>query len=204
MKRWLLPLLIAVSAVFGGVIAKQSFPATFAAGSGPTQWPPASWTVAAWYIDRSNSSTCASDTACNGQSATCAGSGACPFLTFNHLSNQVWQCFGNPTACPRFRQNTTITFLGPGESGGNNTDPLYARWTSENGAQVTVQGTATSVQTGTFTALTAKSQSTGQLLNVTLASGTGAAVGALLVNTSRSNSHATLAQVVSGNNWAVT
>jgi hypothetical protein len=204
MKRWLVAL-IASSAVLGGIVAKQSFQTTFATpGSGPTAWPPASWSAAAWFIDRSNSSTCASDTACNGQSATCAGSGACPFVTYNHLYNQVWQCFGNPDACPRLRQNTTITFLGPGESGGNNTDPVYATWSSENGAQVTVSGTATLVQSGTFAALTAKNTATGQLLNVTLASSTGAAVGDLLVNTTRANSHATLAQLVSGNNWAPT
>ena len=127
-----------------------------------------------------------------------------PISNIRPPAQPVWQCFGNPAACPRLRQNTTITFLGPGESGGTNTDPLYARWTSENGAQATVTGTATVVQSGTFTASTAKNVTTGQLLNVTLASGTGAAVGALLVNSTRSNSHATLAQLVSGNNWVVT
>ena len=203
LKRLALPALILGSTALGSILANQALQSSQATG-GPAAWPPASWSVGAWWIDRSNSTTCASDTACNGQSATCAGSGACPFRTFNHLLNQVWQCFGNPAACPRLRQNTTITFLGPGESGGTNTDPLYARWTSENGAQVTVTGTATVVQSGTFTASTAKNVTTGQLLNVTLASGTGAAVGALLVNSTRSNSHATLAQLVSGNNWVVT
>jgi len=135
------------------------------AAGGSTPIIPPSWTVPAWFIDPANSATCAADTN-SGTSATCTGgctggtcpSGIGPLLTYQELNVHRWECLGNPVACPRLRQNTTVTFL---SSQSSNTDPVYVRWGIENGAQTTITGPAlTTLATGTLGTTVAKSRST--------------------------------------------
>lgn len=129
---------------------------------------PTSWTTAAWYIDPANASGCASDLNA-GTSSSCAVAGAGPLLTFQELNVHRWGCAGNPSACPRIRQNTTITFL---SSHTTNADPVYLAPGIENGAKFMLQGTlgaAQQVCSTTLSAVTAKNQATPQLLNATFA-----------------------------------
>lgn len=162
-RKLILPFIVLGSATLGATFARQSLQSSQAAG-GPTAWPPASWSIGAWFIDVSNSTGCASDTACNGQSATCAGSGACPFLTYPHLNNQVWQCFGSPKECPRLRQNTTITDLSLDTT---NSNPRYFSPAIENNAIVELiapLGIAQQVATGVLSNVTAQVVGTNLLL----------------------------------------
>ena len=77
--------------------------------------PPSSLTVAQWYIDPQNSSTCASDQN-NGTSSTCGGSDSTgtsngPMLTAYGLVTGRWSCQSSVQGCPRIPQTTTITYL---------------------------------------------------------------------------------------------
>jgi hypothetical protein len=116
------------------------------AADGPGPIIPSSWTVPAWFVDPQNLSMTASDQ----NSCTTAIS---PCLTYQQIYVQRWGCRGGPSACPRFRQTTTITFL---SNHTDNTDPVYLYPASENAATVSVQGVfgaAQQIATGTIAAL---------------------------------------------------
>jgi len=144
---------------------------------------PASWTIPAWYVDNANSSGCASDSS-SGTSATCTGGcvlGACPsgigpLLTYQELLVHRWGCQGNPAACPRILQATTITFLSSDAA----SDPVYLFPAIENGQYLQVGGTPTQVCSGAITVNAAKNRTTGTRLTATVCSG--ATVGELAVN----------------------
>ena len=199
------PQQIARAACGGKCVGSMVKPLVSASGAEPIL--PPSWTVPAWFIDPANSATCASDTN-SGTSATCTGgcsgstcpSGIGPLVTFQELSVHRWGCLGNPTACPRLRQNTLLTFLSS-QSGG--TDPVYWKPSLENGANGEILCTLTTAWTGgvgTFTINAAKNRSTPQLLEATVPAG--GAVGQLLINTARA-SHALIYKNVAGNEWLV-
>jgi hypothetical protein len=155
---------------------------------------PASWTVPAWFIDPTNSSTHASD------SNNCTTSST-PCLTWHQINDQRWGCIGNANECPRLRQNTTITWM---SSQSDNTDPVYYRPSSENQSYVIMQGTLGSgqqVATGVLGTVTAKNRSTPQLLTAVLPAGTYAA-GELIQNATHS-SEARLYALVSGTTWKI-
>ncbi len=146
---------------------------------------PPSWTVSAWYIDPANSIACASDSN-SGTSATCSGgcsgstcpSGVGPLRTFQELDVHRWGCIGNPTSCPRLRQDTVVTFL---SSHVDNSDPVYFYPAIEAGAHVRIQGQLPApVVSGTLSGVTVANRSTPTLTLATL--GAGAATGQLLVN----------------------
>lgn len=169
---------------------------------------PASWTTSAWFIDPSNSATCASDTN-SGTSATCTGgcsgavctSGIGPIKTWQELNVHRWGCLGNPQWCPRLRQTTTITFL---SSHTDNTDPVQVSAVSEAGTFLIFQGNlgaAQQVCTGSMTIVSAKNRNTPQLLVVTLPCA--GAANELVVDSTTSSRFWTYS-TAGGGNWNTT
>ena len=151
------------------------------------------WSTAAWFVDPSNATGCASDSN-TGTSATCGGGTVGPLLTFQQLNVQRWGCAGNPRACPRLRQTTTITFL---SSHTSNADPVILYPSLEAGASLLVVGNLGATQqaaTGTLTTVTAKNRATPQLLQSTHGFGTSLLSGQLVVN----STHASRAMVYAG------
>lgn len=142
--------------------------------SGGTASPiiPASWTVAAWFIDPANSSGTASDSNNCTTSAT-----AC--LTWHQINDVRWGCQGSPIGCPRLQQTTAIEFL---SSQSTNADLVYFFPTIENGAVVQIfgpLGASQQIASGVLSNVTAKNRATPQLL---LAQSGVTAVGQLVVN----------------------
>jgi hypothetical protein len=149
-----------------------------------------SWTIPAWFIDPSNTIGCAADTN-SGTIATCTGgcngsvctSGLGPLLTFSELNVHRWGCQGNPTACPRLQQNTTVTFLSSQTSAA---DPVLFTPLLKSGAQLSgVLGAAQTVCAATLGQTTPKNRALHpQLLTTAFTGCTGTlAVGELIVNT---------------------
>lgn len=161
---------------------------------------PSSWTVPNWYIDPANASGCASDSnSCT--SSTCGGTGVGPCLTWQQINSQRWGCQGNPAACPRLRQTTTITWL---SSAINDSDPVSFTPQMENGINVTLQGgTPATVATVSLAGTTSKSRAAGSnsLLITTL--GASGAVGQLLSNTTHP-SRAWVYRSLGGNSFDIT
>lgn len=155
---------------------------------------PASWTVPAWYIDPANGSGTADDgNDCATSSTAC--------MTWGEV-NARWGCFGNPTACPRLRQNTTITFL---SSQSGDTDPVYFLPAIEHSAYVVLKGnlgTGQQICSTTLGVVTAKNRGTPQLLNTTFASCTNAGIGQLVVNSTHS-SRAWIYKSTGGGAWNI-
>jgi len=146
----------------------------------PASIVPSSWKVPAWYIDPSNASGCASDSN-TGTSATCGANGQGPLLTWRELNAVKWGCLGNPAACPRLLQNTTINFL----SSQLAPDPIIFTPTIENKTSTIVQcalGSAQVVATGTLGAVTSKNRAANQALVSTFVGGA-LDVGEFLINT---------------------
>lgn len=167
-------------------------PIVRAFGAGPVI--PSSWTVPAWFVDPQNASAAAND------SNSCTTSGA-PCLTWHQINDVRWGCQGTPAACPRLRQNTTITFL---SSQSGNTDPVYTRLAEEAGAFVQFTGPLGSAQqtgTGAISGVTAKNRATPQLLQATMPAG--CAVGNFVVNATHA-SRAWVFKNVSGSTFALT
>lgn len=187
--------LLFLGALISSCGSPQATPKPLRFGATASSVIPPSWTTAAWYIDPSNTTTCAADTN-NCTSATCGATGIGPCLSFGEIAQGRWGTYS-----PRLRQNTTITFLSSQASG--DSDPLYLDPRLENQASLFVTGTQTSVGTGTFTALTAKNRATPQQLTVTLSSGTGAAQYVQLVDTTNAG-NSWLDTNTSGNIWIVT
>jgi hypothetical protein len=148
---------------------------------------PLAWTRPDLFIDPANASGAASDNnACTSATAACS--------TYAGLAAQ-WGTYS-----PRLRQNTTITFL---SSHTDNSDPVYLTPYLENGAFLSIQGVlgaAQQVGSGTIQVSQQKNRPLGQLLEVTLPSGT--AVGNLVVNATKS-SRAWVYKNVAGNTWSI-
>jgi hypothetical protein len=145
----------------------------------------ASWTVPAWFVNRSTGS--------DGNTCTTSGS---PCKTYAEIAAR-WGTYS-----PRLRQNTTITFLAPGETDG--TDPVYFNPYVENHAQVKVvcplDGTTQVGSAVTLASVTAKVRATPQLLQADLGSadaGASLTTNLLLVNATHPSSAWTY-KVVSG------
>lgn len=176
------------------------------AASGSSPIIPASWTVSQWYIDPANTTSCASDSN-SGTSATCGAGGIGPLATYQELNVHRWGCQGNPNACPRLRQNTTVLWISSLSGAALNADPVNVRLQAEAGAVVTYQGAFNTTNTngsGTITVVAAKNRSTPQLLEVTLPAPTNTyGQGQIIVNTTHP-SKAWLYGHVSGNTWTVT
>jgi len=147
-------------------------PALFGAGS--TRGCPAC-TVAQWYTDPANTTTCASDSnTCT--SATCSTGGVGPCVT----ANEIIARWG--TNAPLLLQNTTITLLSAETAAQENVflNPMTAQ-----GVYFAVVGTPLLVANVTLGTVTAKSRTGagGHLLTSTGFTATGLAVNQLVVNT---------------------
>jgi hypothetical protein len=173
-------------------------PKTFAASSGAQPILPASWTVPHWVYDASNASGTASD------SNDCLTTST-PCLTFQEISVHRWGCLGNPFACPRLAQATTIEQL---SSSTSTTDLIYLYPAIEQGAYLSFfgpLGAAQQVCTGAITVTASKVRTKGasSLLTVTLPVGcSSAAANETVVNTSHP-SVAYLNTNTSGTTWTM-
>jgi hypothetical protein len=169
----------------------SSSPPHLAAMSGGTR-PPIinpNWTVAAWFIDPANTTTCASDkNTCT--SATCAAGSVGPCLTWSEINYGRWGCLGDPQACPRIAQDTTITFLSSQSRYDDriifhpSLDAVGGSATSTHGPTVVLTGTLTAGAPITFNVSHAKARASNQPLKNTAL----LAQGALWQNTNRANS----------------
>lgn len=153
---------------------------------------PASWTQANWFVDPSNTSTCASDNNRTCSLGTCGTAGDGPCLSYGSITSR-WG-----TTTPRLKQNTVINAM---SSDTSDADIWYlGPFGLEQQSSIIVQGTLSTVLTTTLSAVTVKNRATPQLLSVTFTSGTGLAAGQLVTNTTHS-SRAWLYKVVSGTTW---
>ncbi len=163
------------------------------AASGGDRMPviPPAWTVPAWYFDPANVTSCASDNN-NCTQGTCGSVGSFqgPCSTYGEIAARLG------TYSPRLRQVTTFTCM----SNDGESDPFYLSPYLENGAYVVVQGVPTVVASGVFGTVTAKNQSTPQLLNVSLPGSI--AVGQMIIDTTHP-SEAWVYTNVSGATWAL-
>ena len=125
----------------------------------------------AWFIDRNNSTGLASDSN--------SGTASAPLLTFAELVSR-WG-----TTAPVINQNTTITYLGPGDT--DNSDPVTLMPVCNN-CTMTVQGTLTLVHSGTLVAVTPKHRATPQLLNADLGTPVAPLTAKLIKNTTTGKS----------------
>lgn len=165
---------------------------------------PTAWTVPQWFIDKQNTTACASDSN-SGTAATCTGgcagsvctSGIGPLRTFQELNVHRWGCFGNPRACPRLRQDTIITHV---SNDTNGSDPEAFYNTLENGASLFVRGTITAVNSSSLSGTVPKNRATPQLLTTNL--GFAATPGALLINSTHA-SHARVYKNTGGTNFSI-
>ena len=182
------------------------------AGGGPATAPiiPPSWTVPGWYVDTSNSLGCAADTN-SGTSPTCLGGctgGACPsgvgpLLTYEELNVHRWGCQGNPSACPRLQQNTTLTFL---SNPVNADEVLNLAPSIEFGSYLNIDcalGPAQIVGTGTLNAVTSKNRASNQALTTTFTTLTGAFSANDLVLNSTNISTAWTMRDTGGSVWLI-
>ncbi len=150
------------------------------------------WSVAHWYLDLSNTSGTAADTPSCGQASNS------PCLTWHHVNDQLWGCFGSPTACPRLRQSTVIEFISGGTS-----EPILFYPSVENDALLSVIGDTTLVKNyvGSL-AIVAKSRGgPGQLLNATFDAS--AAIKQLAINATHA-SHAWTYKSLGANAFSIT
>ncbi len=150
------------------------------------------WSVAHWFLDLGNSTGVAADT------PSCGQSSGSPCLTWHHLNDQLWGCFGSPTACPRLLQNTVIEFM----SGGTN-EPILFYPTVENDSLLQVIGDATLVKsyTGGLSIVAKTRGGPGQLLNATFDAS--AAIKQLAANSTHA-SHAWTYKSLGANAFAMT
>ena len=135
--------LILVAAVLFCMTCKPQPPAptTFGTTGSPQPIIPNSWTVASWFIDPASGN--------DNNNGTTSGTA---LKTWHKLNDQIWGCFGSPRGCPRLRQTTTVSFI---SSQTDNTDPVYAFPTIENGGSLVILATLpTATFTGTFTGVT--------------------------------------------------
>jgi hypothetical protein len=133
---------------------------------------PSSWTIPAWFIDPANSSGAASD------NNPCTTTGL-PCLTYQEINVHRWGCAGNPKACPRLRQITTLTWM---SSVVNCTDPVYFDPSLEAGAYANLVGTLPTGVSGTLSNVTSGGGATRTALEAAQSPGTPTA-GSFLVNT---------------------
>jgi hypothetical protein len=140
---------------------------------GPFVFPP-SWLQSAWFVDPANTSTCASDNNRTCSLSTCGTSGDGPCATFGSIATR-WG-----TYTPRIKQNTSITLM---SSATTDTDVWYlGPYPLEAGAAFIVQGTISTVQATTLSAVTAKNRAGNQALLATFTASAGITAGMLVVN----------------------
>lgn len=147
----------------------------------------------AWFIDPANSSGVASD----GNACTTSGT---PCLTWHEINDHRWGCLGNPKACPRIRQSTTITWI----SGvTNDSDPVIHLPSVENQALEILTCTPTLVKNyiGGLSIVAKVRGGPGQLLNATFDAS--AALDLLAINVTHP-SHAWTYKSLGANVFALT
>lgn len=178
MNRYWKVIIAIVALVAGSVVAiwttnkspKQQPSHTLSAVGIPPPLNP-NWSVAAWFVDPQNTTTCASDdNSCTSATCGAAGSGVGPCKTWGQINAIRWGCLGSPVACPRLRQTTTITFL---SSHTDDTDPVESFPSIEHGGSLiftaNLTQTVPSVGTSTFTTVInySNSSATNQAANDT-------------------------------------
>lgn len=172
----------------GGRVPK---PTVFAASSGQTPILPVSWTVPAWFV---NKSTGSDTNACTTALTACA------------TKQEIWVHrlgAGVDGPCPRFQQTTTLE---QDASDTDNTDPLYLCSATEKGATLIIEGGAPSSTAAVFTRNTQKSRAVGTnaLLSGSFSAGS-PAVGVLVTNTTAAkSSKAWVYKTAGGANWNLT
>ena len=149
--------------------------------------PNTAWSTAHWYIDP-----------VSGNDTNAGTSSGTALKTFKRLA-QLWD-----TYMPVLNSSVTVTFL---SSQSDTTDRVFLDPLMVEGGQLYLEGTPILLATGTFSAFTPRSTSAADgRIRVNLGTGgighTGTR-GLLLVNTSRSNSVATIHQVISGTVLAI-
>jgi hypothetical protein len=150
--------------------------------------PPSSLTVAQWYIDVQNTTTCASDQN-NGTSSTCGGSDSTgtpngPMLTGYGLVTGRWNCQSSLQGCARLPQNTTITYLSEyATAAAAAADLMYLSPSLEGGSYLSIVcNLPAPIGTGTLGTVTALNAPEGVLLQSTTVPGS-PSPGTLVVNT---------------------
>ena len=157
---------------------------------------------AAWFIDRQNTSGCASDGNLTCSQSTCTagppGIADGPCASFSQIITR----YG--TYRPRLRQSTTYTWMS-GESLNNDSDPVYIQPFLENKASVFATGTPTVVATTTLGTITAKSITTSPslLLAVINTDAASLSAGMFMVNTTHAGEGWLYANT-SGSTWSLT
>src|SRR5215469_10074605 len=193
MNRYWKVIIAIVALVAGSVVAiwttnkspKQQPSHTLSAVGIPPPLNP-NWSVAAWFVDPQNTTTCASDdNSCTSASCGAAGSGVGPCLTWQQINAIRWGCLGSPKGCPRLRQTTTVSFL---SSQTNDSDPVYAFPTIEHGGSLILSAPLpTPTVTGsTFTSVINWSSACATNQRVTDNAQTIDLKGALVIDTTRS------------------
>jgi hypothetical protein len=145
-------------------------PTVLAASTSPIL--PISWTNPAWFVDPANSSTTASD---NNDCVTAIT----PCLTYNEINSHRWGCTGNPVACPRLQQNTSITWL---SSVSNASDIVYFTPAIESGSFANLNCAIPTGTAGVLSNVTAGGAPTRTALFLAQAPGVTVA-GSMLINT---------------------
>ena len=168
---------------------------TFGASAGGTRANtiPPSWTVPAWFIDPSNTTTCASDNNnCTQAACGAAGSFAGPCVTGGEIEDR-WG-----TWAPRLRQQTVWTLMSSQPAG--DADPWYPDPTLENNAGFAIEGVPSVVATGVLASVVAAA-TPATFLSASVSGGV--AVEQMIVNSTHP-SVAWLYQNVSGSTWNIT
>lgn len=168
-----------------GMVARpRSTPAAIGA---PGPIVPASWTVPDWYLDPANSTGCASNSN-NCTSATCAGAGKGPCVLANEVIVHRWG------TSPTLTQNTQFHLLSAETVGQEN---VVVDLVVAGGVNFGIVGTPALVA-GPFAlgAVTPKNRPAGTLLQA--AGFPAGAVGQLVVNSSKGNSHARIYKIAAG------
>ena len=158
---------------------------------------PASWQQAAWYVDGSNASGCASDNNRTCSLSTCGTSGDGPCLTMSSIASR-WGTYS-----PRLQQATTITIMSSMVA----SDVSYFNpFVEGNMSYLSVScalDVAQQAWTGTLGTVTARNMSGGTLLRSTFTTGGVVATDQLLVNYTHP-SRAWVASLQSGTTWNLT
>ncbi len=163
---------------------------------GPFVIPP-SWKQAAWFLDGSNVSTCASDNNRTCSSSSCT-SGDGPCLTFGSILSR-WGTYE-----PLIQQKTTLTIM----SSMVYPDTIYMQpriqylGTYPSANFIVSCNLPTATWSGAIGTVTAKNRATPQLLTANLSSFTGVVTNQLLVNATHP-SEAWTYKVASGSVWDI-
>jgi hypothetical protein len=163
---------------------------TFAASSGQAPILPVSWTVPAWFVNKSTGSDA---NACTTALTACA--------TKQEIWVHRWGMSGSGSAnCPRFQQTTTLE---QDASDTDNTDPIYPCAAMEKGGSFIIKGGTVAGTAAVFTRSAAKNTAAGTnaLLAGSFSAGSPAA-NVLVTNTTAAKaSRAWIYKTAGGANW---